>query len=130
MIEIPEHNLEIPEAKLQEITLSHVNKIPGVSVWRMNVGSARDKFGHFVEYGRKGQADLAGAIAPSGRRLEIELKKFRTGRMGDAQKQYRDEMIALGVLYVEARCLRDSMVPICEFLGLPYRIIPRPQKVA
>jgi len=126
-IDIPEHNLDIPEAKLQEITLAHVNKIPGVEVWRMNTGGAYDASGRYVQYGETGQADLAGCIAPMGRRLEIELKAKR-GRMRKAQIEYRERLVRLGALYVVARSLRDSMVPICEFLGLPYRIVPRPVK--
>lgn len=120
MIIIPTHNLDIAEAKLQEIVLAHVNKIEGVEVWRMNTGAARTRTG-FVRYGEPGQADLAGLMAPSGRRLEIELKA-KAGKLRSTQIEYRDRIVRKGGLYIEARTLAQAMIPICDFLGLAYEI--------
>lgn len=107
---------------LQKIVLAHVNLIPGVEVWRMNTGGAYQA-GRYVEYGEPGQGDLAGAIAPSGRRLEIELKQLR-GRQRKTQIAYQSRMERLGALYIVARTLAGAMIPICEFLGLPYTVTP------
>jgi hypothetical protein len=123
-IKIPEHNLDIPESKIQEIVLAHVNRIPGVEVWRMNTGGARTATG-FVRYGEPGQADLAGLMAPTGRRLEIELKAKR-GKLRDTQEEYRERIERCGGLYIVARSLPQAMIPICDFLRLPYVLIPRP----
>ena len=123
-IEIPDHNREIPESKIQEIVKAHVNLIPGVDVWRMNTGGAYDQVGRYVQYGVPGQADLSGAIAPMGRRLEIELKALR-GRLRKAQIEYRARMEKLGALYIVARSIPDAMIPICEFLKLPYVVKAR-----
>jgi hypothetical protein len=117
---IPSHNPDIPEAMLQKIVLAHVNQIPGVEVWRMNTGGAYVR-GAWVSFGREGQADLAGLMAPSGRRLEIELKT-KTGRQRDAQRTYQEMIERHGGLYILARTLREAMVPVCEFLGLPFEL--------
>lgn len=121
-IAIPDHNPDIPEAMLQKIVLAHVNLIPGVEVWRMNTGGAYHG-SQYVQYGEPGQGDVAGAIAPSGRRLEIELKKLR-GRQRKTQIEYQARMERLGVLYIVARTLPQAMIPVCEFLGLPYIVTP------
>jgi len=115
VVRVPKHNLDIPEAKLQEITLAHVNRIPGVRVWRMNTGGAKTPTG-FVHYGEPGQGDLAGLMAPSGRRLEIELKAKR-GRLRDAQRDYGARIAEYGGLYIVARSLIESVRPICDALG-------------
>jgi len=120
VIVIPRHALDIPEAQIQQIVLAHVNQIPGVEVWRMNTGGARTSTG-FVHYGEKGQADLAGLMAPSGRRLEIELKAAR-GNMRKDQIAYRARIERLGGLYIVARTIEQAVVPICKFLGLPYMV--------
>lgn len=117
---IPSHNPDIPEAMLQKIVLAHINQIPGVEVWRMNTGGAYVR-GTWVSFGREGQADLAGLMAPSGRRLEIELKA-KTGRQRDAQRTYQAMIERHGGLYILARTLREAMVPVCEFLGLPFEL--------
>jgi len=117
-IRIPRHNVDIPEAKLQEITLAHANRIPGVKVWRMNTGAA-EIGGSWVKFGEEGQADLAGLMAPSGRRLEIELKAKR-GRLRAKQAEYGEMIEKHGGLYIVARTLSQALIPICEALGLPY----------
>ena len=118
MIVIPWHNEDIPEALLQSMVKAHVNQIPGVEVWRMNTGGAYQGR-QYIAYGEPGQADLAGLMAPNGRRLEIELKT-PTGRLRATQRAYRERIERLGGLYVVARSLRQAMEPICDAIGLEY----------
>lgn len=124
MIVIPSHNPDIPEAVLQQLVLARVNQIPGVKVWRFNVGAFRDpKSGRLYKFGVPGQADVGGIMEPGGRRLEIELKS-RDGRQSADQKLWQADIERYGGLYILARTLREAMVPICEALQLPYRCDP------
>lgn len=118
MIVIPWHNENIPEAMLQSMVLAHVNQLPGVEVWRMNTGGAYQGK-RYIAYGEPGQADLAGLMGPSGRRLEIELKTPK-GAVHKTQRAYRERIERLGGLYIVARSLGQAMIPICDALGLEF----------
>jgi hypothetical protein len=124
LIVIPSHNPDIPEAVLQSLVHARVNQLPGVKVWRFNVGAMRDpKSGRVYKFGVPGQADLGGLMEPNGRRLEIELKS-RDGRQSTDQKLWQADVERYGGLYILARTLAEAMVPICEALQLPYRCTP------
>lgn len=85
---------------------AQVNLIPGVFVWRNNTGGAQDRFGNWVSYGRKGQADLTGLMT-GGRRLEIEVKDV-SGRQSKDQKEFGELITALGGLYIIAKPASDD----------------------
>lgn len=57
------------EAKLTRDIIVALNMIPGVWVWRRNVG----RRGH-VQFGKPGMADIEGVLRPHGRRIELEVK--------------------------------------------------------
>lgn len=109
----------IPEAMIQKIVLAHVNRIPGVKVWRMNTGSAQMRNGQWVDFGYPGQADLAGIFGPHGRRIEIELKSQK-GRARESQVAYREMIESFGGVYLVARSLEAAVVPVCKILGVEY----------
>lgn len=118
MIVFPRQKLiDIPEAAVQRLVMAHLNTIPGVKVWRMNVGKALMR-GRWVQFGVPGQADVSGAMH-HGRRLEVELKALR-GRQWPEQKAWQREMEALGALYIMPRTLEEAVTPVCEALGLDF----------
>jgi hypothetical protein len=113
--------LDIPEARVQSVVWAQAERIPGVRLWRVNVGKALMR-GQWVQFGKKGMADLSGAMRyPNGigRRLEIELKAL-DGRQRPEQREWQEEMEALGALYLMPRTLEEAVVPICEALGIDY----------
>lgn len=122
IIRIPRHDPDIPEAVLERLVLAHVNKLPGVRLWKMHVGSViEQKTGRKITFGVPGQADTSGLFLPSGRRLEIETKT-PVGRQRPEQKIWQAEIERYGGLYILARSLEMAMVPICVELGLAYEI--------
>jgi hypothetical protein len=121
VIRIPRHAPDLLEAVLRRLVLARLNALPGVQVWRMNVGAARDRGGRKIHFGVPGQADVSGLMAPSGRRLEVELKST-DGRQTPAQKQWQRWIEAGGGLYVLAKTLDQALVPVCEHLGLAYEV--------
>jgi hypothetical protein len=66
-----------PERFIQKACLDWLNTIPGVAVWRQNIGAGMfsNKTGpaRFVRFGQKGEADLCG-IGPGGIYISIEVK--------------------------------------------------------
>lgn len=121
MIRIPRHDMDIPEAVLQRLVIARLNELPGVRVWRFNVGAFRDARGRTYRFGVPGQADVGGLMAPSGRTLQVELKS-RTGRQTPEQRAWQLETERYGGLYVLARSLPDALVPVCQAIGLEYSI--------
>lgn len=79
---------------------------PNVRLWRANVLVARTRTGQVVRAGVKGQADISGILAPSGKRIEVEVK---TGgaTTSEAQRNWRAMMEKFGALYVLARSVDD-----------------------
>jgi hypothetical protein len=62
----------LPEVQLQSLLLAHLNRIPGVWVWRANTGAARGDDGRVIRFGYPGQSDLLGMVC--GVFLGIEVK--------------------------------------------------------
>jgi len=107
------------EAKFQAAIMIAASKIPGMRVWRQNVGSVKKAGGGMFHAGPpKGAADISGIYAPSGRRVEIEVKA--------AGKKPRPEQIkwgsfihTAGGIYVLAvfdkrRTLADNVASVVE----------------
>ena len=55
---------------------------------------------------RKGVADITGTMPPHGRSIYVECKTG-TGSLSPAQRDFRDEVVGAGALYVLARNLDD-----------------------
>ena len=89
------------EAKLQQLLLARLNELPGVRVWRNNVGFARTAHG-VVRFGLcPGSADLIG-FCRGGRFLAIEVKSD-TGRQTPDQLAFQCWVEAGGGVYILAR---------------------------
>ena len=66
------------EAAIQQACLDWLNLQPGVRCWRQNTGAFKGEYKgkkRFVRYGVTGQSDISGIMLPSGRRIEIEVKR-------------------------------------------------------
>lgn len=121
-IRIPRHELDIPEGRLQPMVLAHLLTIPGVKVWRFNVGAAVDRTGRKIKFGVPGQADIGGLMllpCGIGQRLEVECKT-PVGRQSQDQKTWQADIERHGGLYILARSLTDALVPVCEAMQIPY----------
>ncbi len=94
-----------PETDLTRAVLDAIAlRCKWASVWRMNAAAGRliypnGRTSRFMRFGRPGQADLTGVIAPWGVRLEIEVKT-PSGEQRDDQRTYAEEMIAAGAIYL------------------------------
>lgn len=90
-----------------DILLEIPAKFPGSRAWRNNVLVARID-GRVLRAGLKGQADITGIAAPSGRRIEIEVKADRD-RMRPEQIAFRDAILAAGGIHVIARDVEGAL---------------------
>jgi hypothetical protein len=86
------------EAAIQTETMRRLSEYAGLRIWRHNTGAAQ--YGdRVVKFGVPGAADLSGIASPSGRRIEIELKK-PGGRQSAAQKSYGAMINKFGGFYI------------------------------
>lgn len=91
--------------KLVDDILFAVGSLPRVRAWPRQVGF---DYLRKIKFGLEGETDIDGIIAPSGRKLCIEVKTG-TGRLSAAQKRYRDMVVKFGAVYVEARSVQDAV---------------------
>lgn len=92
------------EKALQNAILRAFGTLPGLRLWRANVGVARVGQ-RVVRFGIRGQADLTG-IVPDGRRLEIEVKTA-TGRQTAEQRSFQNMIERFHGFYILARSVDD-----------------------
>lgn len=92
---------------LREVLLA-VSQMPGVFVWRNNVGQAKDiGTGQHVRFGGPpGTADIIGSAR--GRALAVEVKTD-VGRQSQEQRIFEAAWTRAGGLYVLARCAADAV---------------------
>lgn len=74
-------------------------------LWRTNTGAARIG-NRFVRFGIKGQSDLQGVLAPSGRAVFVEMKAER-GKQKPEQLAFQRMVESRGALYILARSVED-----------------------
>lgn len=93
------------EGALVKAILDKYANHPRMRCWRVNTGAARigDRF---IRFGIKGQADIQGVLAPSGRAVFIECKT-RTGRLRPEQIAFGRMVAEMGALFIVARSLED-----------------------
>jgi len=94
----------VTEKHLQNAILRAFGTLPGLRLWRANVGAARVGR-RVVRFGIRGQADLTG-IVPDGRRLEIEVKTS-TGRQTADQRSFQQMIERFHGIYILARSVDD-----------------------
>lgn len=98
------------EAELVSAILHTFGSRPDLRLWRANVLVARDKSGRIIRAGIKGQADISGLLAPSGRRLEIECKAGT--KQSEAQRNWQAMIEKFGGLYILARSVDDVSIAL------------------
>lgn len=115
----------------RRILLEIPRAFPGSRLWRANCGAAvplsvvkqaislltQGKLEETILYlqrqrpvtfGIPGQADTSGILAPSGHRLEIEIKAG-SDRLRPEQVTFREMVTRTGGIYVEARSVEDAV---------------------
>lgn len=100
--------------------------------FRNNVGGFAPMSGGFIKFGRKGSGDYLGCQAIRmtdgsiwGRFVSIELKRTKGGKVSDAQREFREDVIAHGGIAVVARSIDE----VRAALGEPnVRISRRPSR--
>ncbi len=123
------------------IILAVAAEFPDTVVWRSNVGRGISpgivqkcltllRQGRIAEaigilrwppsitFGVPGQADISGILAPSGRRLEIEVKAGRD-RLSEQQKKFAAMIRRAGGVYIEARSAEDAVDGIRSAVECP-----------
>jgi hypothetical protein len=90
-------------------------RFPHIRVWRSNrvkaMAVGRGGKPRMIDAGIDGQGDISGIIAPTGRRLEIEVKAG-DDRMSDDQKNFRDMIVFHGGVYIEARDVKKALAKL------------------
>lgn len=108
----------LPESQLQALLLAHLNRIPGVWVWRANTGAARAE-GRLIRFGYPGQADLLGMVC--GVFLAVEVKG-PGGRQSEDQRLFQSRVEANLGVYLLTNDFLTTMRAVME-LSLRH---PRP----
>lgn len=86
-----------------QLILVALSQDPNIRLWRQNVGLVKKADGGMFRAGPpKGAADLSGIVAPSGRRLEIEVKGSGD-KMRPEQTAWGIFVRKMGGLYVLAQ---------------------------
>lgn len=93
--------------------------MPGCRVWKnaTGVGRSMQDDDAVIAYGLKGSADITGIIlckSGIGVRLEVECKTG-TGRLRVEQKNFRDMILAMGGLHIEARDVESVVAEVKKF---------------
>ena len=95
---------KLEEKRIQNSILREFGTRTDMRLWRNNVGQATFG-GQSVQFGVKGQADLSG-LAPSGRRLEVEVKTWE-GKQSTDQFNFEKMIKRFNGIYILARSIDD-----------------------
>ena len=119
-----------PESALVRAVLAAYGAMPGVMLWRNNVGAARTADGRMVRFGQPGAADILGVVKRTlevrtvvnpdgfqpheslrretvGQAIAIECKA-RGKKQSAAQRVWQAAFEAMGGVYVLAEKLSDA----------------------
>jgi hypothetical protein len=83
-------------------------RLPAMRLFRRNIGVARMRGGHVVEFAIAGQCDLY-AITRGGGHIEVELKSER-GTLSKVQREWRDWCLEMSVPYLLLRAARGETI--------------------
>lgn len=95
------------ESQIQDAIRLALGRVPGLVLWRNNVGVA-ERRGHMIRFGvgGPGAADLLGIY--NGRFVAAEIKT-PIGRLKPEQKLFRDLVTKLGGIYVVLRSPEEAL---------------------
>jgi hypothetical protein len=110
----------LPESQLQGLLLAHLNRIPGVWLWRANTGTAHAG-DRWIRFGTPGQADLLGLV--NGLFLAVEVKG-PDGRQSDAQLEFQRRVVDVGGVYLLANDFRSTVRHVLELSQRTPRPLP------
>lgn len=102
------------ESTIQKEILLEFGARQDMRIWRQNTGALKID-DRFIRFGVPGQADITGLLIPSGRRLEIEVKKLK-GAQRESQKNFEKMIIKSGGIYITARSVEEVYTKLYTFL--------------
>ena len=91
-----------------KLLLAIPERFPGSKVWRINVTAGVAQSGRFVRSGPPGMADISGILAPSGRRIECEVK-ISKDRVSAQQAAFLKMITDSGGIAVVARSEEQAL---------------------
>lgn len=102
------------ESTIQKEILLEFGARQDMRIWRQNTGALKID-DRFIRFGVPGQADITGLLIPSGRRLEIEVKKLK-GAQQESQKNFEKMITKSGGVYITARSVEEVYIKLYTFL--------------
>lgn len=101
--------------KLVDDLLYAVGRLPNVRVWPrvVGVGRAINNSNHVIRFGIPGESDIDGIVAPTGRKLSIEVKTG-SGALSKEQQRWRNMIVKFGGLHIEARSVEQVLEVLRE----------------
>ncbi|MBQ7284675.1 MAG: hypothetical protein IJW72_00265 [Alphaproteobacteria bacterium] len=102
------------ESTIQKEILLEFGARQDMRIWRQNTGALKID-DRFIRFGVPGQADITGLLIPSGRRLEIEVKKLK-GAQRESQKNFEKMIIKSGGVYITARSVEEVYTKLHTYL--------------
>lgn len=96
------------ETRIVGMLIAQLNALDGVKAWRQNRGKFCIK-GKWVEFGISGQADIT--CVARGIAVFVEAKT-EDGIQSPEQKQFQEDVEAVGALYILARTRDEAIGPV------------------
>jgi hypothetical protein len=93
-----------PENRVKKECLEYL-KLRQIKAWSNPSGAVQIRPGKFMSFGLKGSSDILGVL-PGGRFLAVECKAEH-GRLSPEQREFLNDIAALGGMAVVARSYRD-----------------------
>jgi hypothetical protein len=93
-----------PEGRVKAACLRYLEK-RRIRAWNNPTGCTRIAPDRWLRFGKKGSADILGCL-PGGRFLAVECKAEH-GRLSPEQREFLNDIAALGGLAVVAKSYRD-----------------------
>jgi hypothetical protein len=96
------------EHAVQQAILARLGAVPGMLVWRNNVGAGFNAMGQMVRYGVTGSADVLIVAGPTGRFFALEVKSA-VGRPTARQEAWGRAVQAAGGVYLVVRSVDEAL---------------------
>jgi hypothetical protein len=100
-----------PENRVKAEVLKYL-KFRRIKAWSNPSGAAQIRPGKFMSFGLKGSSDILGLL-PGGRFLAIECKAGH-GRLSPEQREFLEDIKALGGMTIVAKSYRDIEAALME----------------